>query len=176
MDVGGDHYRASGGVHRVPLSEVTGSLYLCGLDVVGPDPAALLEHLQADTIVCLQTDAELDRRYPDYLAWLADPEPFEAIRLPVEDHQIAGDDPMESLIDAIVGRLRHGDGVVVHCGAGWGRSGLVGALVLVGLGRETETALRAIRDARPAAGPQSSDQDLQLERLAVRVRDRVALS
>lgn len=175
MDVGGDHYRASGGVHRVSLSEVAGSLYLCGLDAVGPDPAALLEHLQADTLVCLQADTEIERRFPDYRAWLADPEPFEAIRLPIEDHQVADDDPMESLIDAIVSRLDHGDGVVVHCGAGWGRSGLVGALILVALGREIETALRDIREARPAAGPQSSDQDLQLERLAGPVRDRVAL-
>ena len=89
-----------------------------------PDAAALLGHVGAETMVCLQTDAEIDWRYPPYLEWLADPEPHEALRLPIEDHLVAPDGLMTSLIEAIVDRLD--GGAVSSCGLvgtpdSWGR-------------------------------------------------------
>ena len=127
MEIGGDRYRTVGGVHRIPIDGVSGMLVLAGLEAVGPDAAALLGHVGAETMVCLQTDAEIDRRYPPYLEWLADPEPHEALRLPIEDHLVAPDGPMTSLIEAIVDRLD--GGAVSSCTAGlvgdvpdsWGR-------------------------------------------------------
>ena len=166
VEIGGDRYRTVGGVHRIPIDGVSGMLVLAGLEAVGPDAAALLGHVGAETMVCLQTDAEIDRRYPPYLEWLADPEPHEALRLPIEDHLVAPDGPMASLVKAIVDRISGGGGVVVHCGAGWGRAGLVGALVLVAYGATVTEALDRVRAARPAAGPQSDEQDQQLIRLA----------
>lgn len=165
VDIGGDRYRSVGGVHQVPLGGVPGALILTGLDAVGPDPAALLEHVGAHTIVCLQTDAELTRRFPNYLDWLRHPEPYEAVRAQIEDHLILDDRDMLSLIRAVVRRLTRGEGVLVHCGAGWGRAGLVAALVLVAFGSEVDEALERVRSARPAAGPQSTEQQDQLLRL-----------
>lgn len=159
----------------VPLGTVPGGLYLCGVDAVGPDPAVILEHLDAETVVCLQTDVEIERRYPDYRVWLADPAPYEALHLPMENQHVAADGPMASLIDAVVARLQRGESVVVHCGAGWGRAGLVGALVLVALGSDPDRAVQVIRSARPAAGRHSVAQTRQLERLTTVVRDHVAL-
>ncbi len=69
-------------------------------------------------------------------------------------------------LEAVDNRLDGGGGVVVHCGAGWGRAGLVGALVLVAYGATVTEALDRVRAARPAAGPQSDEQDQQLIRLA----------
>ncbi|MEM9203343.1 MAG: tyrosine-protein phosphatase [Actinomycetota bacterium] len=166
MDIGGDRYRTVGGVHQVPLGGVSGALMLCGLDAIGPDPEALLDHVGAQTVVCLQTDAEISRRFPDYLAWLRLPAPAEVMRAPIEDHLVIDDRDMASLVRAIVRRLGRGEGVVVHCGAGWGRAGLVAALVLVAYGSGVDDALARVRAARPAAGPQSVDQNDQLTRLA----------
>ncbi|MEO0495546.1 MAG: hypothetical protein AAF081_19230 [Actinomycetota bacterium] len=173
MEIGGERYRMAGGVHRIPIDDVPGSLVLAGLEAVGPDAAALLDHVGADTLVCLQTDAEIERRYPSYLRWLQDPEPHEALRLPIEDHLVAPDGPMTSLIEAVVDRIERGESVVVHCGAGWGRAGLVGALVLIAHGAAVLEALDRIRAARPAAGPQSEEQHQQLARLAPRFNDAV---
>lgn len=160
----------------MPIDGVPGALVLAGLDAVGPDAAALLDHVGAETLVCLQTDAEIERRYPSYLRWLTEPDPHEALRLPIEDHLVPADGPMLSLIEAIVDRLERGEGVVVHCGAGWGRAGLVGALVLVAHGATVEESLDRVRAARPAAGPQSGDQHQQLARLAPRLNEQVTTS
>lgn len=166
VDIGGDRYRSVGGVHQIPLGGVSGALILAGLDAVGPDAPALLEQVGAQTIVCLQTDAEIERRFPDYLEWLRHPEPYEAVRAQIEDHLVIDDRDMASLIRAVVRRLVRGESVVVHCGAGWGRAGLVAALVLVGFGSGVDDALARVRSARPAAGPQSIEQHDQLARLA----------
>ena len=78
-----------------------------------------------------------------------------------------------SLIEAISDRLERAESVVVHCGAGWGRAGLVAALVLVAHGTTVPEALDQVRAARPAAGPQSEEQHQQLARLAPRVFDQI---
>ncbi len=56
--------------------------------------------------------------------------------------------------------------VVVHCGAGWGRAGVVAVLVMCAAGATVPDARRDLRVARPAAGPQSAEQDAQVGRLA----------
>ena len=172
MDVGDQRWAHVGSVHRVPVRDVRGGLHLCGLDVVGPDPAAVLDHVNARFLVCLQTDEEIRRRYPDYLGWLADPTPHEALWLPTEDHLVTDDGAVEGLVGEVHGRLRSGANVVVHCGAGWGRAGVVAVLVMVASGATTDDALRDLRRARPAAGPQSPEQDAQVERLAARLTRR----
>ena len=152
------------------MLDTTGDLHLCGLEVVGPDPGAVLDHVAASTLVCLQTDDEIRRRYPDYLEWLADPDPHEAIRLPTDDHLVASDERVVELVADVLGRLRSNQNVLVHCGAGWGRAGLLAVLVMVAAGSTVKASLRDLRAARPAAGPQSVEQDEQITRLAGRLR------
>jgi len=55
--------------------------------------------------------------------------------------------------------------VLLHCGGGYGRTGVVAVQALVALGRGFEDSLVAVRAARPACGPQSDAQDEQLRRL-----------
>lgn len=175
MDVGGNRYGMVGGVHRIPVRDLPGALHLCGLDPIGTDPVVLLDHIGARTVVCLQTDAEIERRFPAYLDWLADPGEYEVVRVPIEDHLVAPDASMEALVRSTVARLRGGTGVVVHCGAGWGRAGLLAALIMTANGTGVEDTLRDLRAARPAAGPQSTEQRDQLDRLAPGLADRVAV-
>jgi rhodanese/phosphatase family protein len=174
MDIGGERYATVGRVHAIPVAGVEGTLIVCGLDAIGPDPAGLLSVVEGDVVVCLQTDAELDRRFPDYPAWLADPLPHEAIRLPTEDHMVTDDRLVEALVVDLHFRLTRGERVVVHCGAGWGRAGVVAVLTMCAAGATVGDALRDLRAARPAAGPQSADQDGQVERLASLVRAAAA--
>ena len=170
MDIGGDAFRHRGGVHVIPVADVPGTLVLCGLDAIGPDPAGLLTVVEGDLAVCLQTDDELLRRYPEYPAWLSAPDPHEALRLPTPDHMVAADEAVVALVIDLHQRLAGGQRVVVHCGAGWGRAGVIATLVMCTAGAEIDVALRDLRAARPAAGPQSADQDAQIERLAPGLR------
>ncbi|MEZ5168464.1 MAG: tyrosine-protein phosphatase [Acidimicrobiales bacterium] len=169
MEIGGPRYAAVGGVHAVPVRRVPGTLILCGLEAIGRDPVALLSTIDGDTVVCLQTDAEIERRHPDYLSWLAAPEPHDVLRLPTEDHLVSADDRVADLVATVHGRLTAGRRVVVHCGAGWGRAGVIAVLVMCAAGATVDDALTDLRSARPAAGPQSEAQDAQVRRLAPQV-------
>lgn len=173
MEIGGTSYARVGGVHAIPVAVVPGTLILCGLDAIGPDPAALMRAIDGHVAVCLQTDIEIERRFPDYLLWLANPAPSSAIRLPTEDHMVTDDDAVTDLTLDVYRRLEHGSRVVVHCGAGWGRAGLLAVLVMCAAGAEIDTALRDLRLARPAAGPQSAAQDLQIDRLTPSLRETI---
>ncbi|MEM7141960.1 MAG: hypothetical protein AAF548_13115 [Actinomycetota bacterium] len=173
MDIGGARYAAAGGVHAVPVADVAGTLILCGLDVVGPDPDGFLDAVEGDLIVCLQTALEIERRYPEYGIWLRGDGSERSIHLPTEDHMVTDDDAVADLVLDIHARLRNGARVAVHCGAGWGRAGVIAVLVMCAAGAEIDPALRDLRLARPAAGPQSAAQDLQVDRLAPRVRAAV---
>ncbi|GJM39268.1 MAG: hypothetical protein DHS20C19_26350 [Acidimicrobiales bacterium] len=173
MEIGGPHYASVGGVHAVPVSNVAGTLILCGLDAIGRDPEALVAAVEATAVVCLQTETEILRRYPDYLAWLAAPAPTNVIHLPTEDHLVTDDEAVADVVIDVHRRLSSGGRVVVHCGAGWGRAGVIAVLVMCASGAEVDTALRDLRLARPAAGPQSAAQDLQVDRIAPRVRDAI---
>lgn len=160
-------FSAAGSIHRVPLpAEVAGSLFATGFSVAGPNPAGALAEVEANTMVCLLTPDEIDRRYPDYARWLTASDPHDALHVAVDDQCVADDEVMLDLVGAVIRQVRDGRGVLTHCGAGLGRAGMVCILTLVGLGHDLESAMATVRRARPGAGPQSADQDQQLERLA----------
>lgn len=51
----------------------------------------------------------------------------------------------------ILGRLRAGERVVVHCKGGLGRAGMISARILIELGVPAELAITIVRRARPRA-------------------------
>ncbi len=166
MQVGAARYQMAGGIHRVPVPGADGNLHATAFAVTGPDPAAALEDVGAEVMVCLLTDAEIAMRYPDYPAWLADPAPYQAIHVPMVDQGVTGDEIIRELVDDINEHLDQGTGVLVHCGAGYGRAGIVCISVLTSRGMDLDQAVAAVRAARPAAGPQSHSQEAQITRLA----------
>jgi protein-tyrosine phosphatase len=62
------------------------------------------------------------------------------------------------LVNSLAERLRAGDSVAVHCRAGIGRSGLVGACVLGQLGVALDSAFAMLSRARGVAVPDSEAQ------------------
>lgn len=166
MQVGAARYQMAGGIHRIPVPGASGLLHAAAFAVTGPDPAAALEDVGAEVMVCLLTDSEIAMRFPDYPAWLADPAPHQAIHVPMVDQGVAGDDATRELVDDINRHLDQGTGVIVHCGAGYGRAGIVCISVLTSRGVDLDHAVAAVRAARPAAGPQSHSQEAQITRLA----------
>jgi hypothetical protein len=132
-----ESWSLDGGIHEVPLPQVGGRLWLCGKHVVGPDPDAALQRVEADTIVCLVEQHELADRYPNYVAWLSAAPPTRAVRFPI-----------------------------VHCGAGIGRAGTTAVAVLVLLGEPLDAALTQVRAHRPMAGPEGGMQMALVRALA----------
>ena len=156
----------AGGIHRIPVLGAIGHLHATAFAVTGPDPAAALEDAGAEVMVCLLTDSEIAMRFPDYFVWLADPTPHQAIHVPMVDQGVTGDDTIRDLVEDINQHLDRGTGVMVHCGAGYGRAGIVCISVLTSRGIDLDGAVAAVRAARPAAGPQSHSQEAQIARLA----------
>ncbi|MPY92977.1 MAG: hypothetical protein GEV08_07885 [Acidimicrobiia bacterium] len=155
-------------INLVPLpGSVRGRLYATGFTDVGPDPAGALAALPADTLLCLLTDHDVALRFPAFAAWLAEHGDGPVWRFPIEDGGVADEDEMLALVDDLVRRLRAGERVVAHCGAGIGRTSLVCGLALVALtGEPLADALASVRAARPGAGPENPEQRAHLERLA----------
>ncbi len=124
--------------------------------------------LAIHAIVCLAPDAELTRHSPDYaLALEAGEIPCEVWRLPIEDFGVPQD---ETALVALAHRageaLRSGQSLLVHCGAGIGRTGTVAAAVLLILGLDLDAALERVREA--GSGPERPCQREILTRIANR--------
>ncbi|HUZ10723.1 MAG TPA: hypothetical protein VMU76_11220 [Acidimicrobiales bacterium] len=153
-------------MNSVPLGDtVTGQLVLGSFTDVGPDPDGALALGGCDVLVSLIQDDEIKMRYPDYGDWLADAGD-RVIRLPIPDYGVTDDDKLMELVGQIVGIVGRGTSVLVHCGGGIGRAGVVATLVLVSLGWDLPDAAVHVRANRPGAGPDSPDQLAQLERVA----------
>ena len=153
-------------MHRFPVPHgVSGALLACAVDIVGPAPVAVMAEFEVDTVVCLMESEEVDRRFPTYAAWLTTAGPNRAIHAPAPDQGVVADGVAAAVAADVVARLEAGMTVLLHCGGGYGRTGVVAVQALVAFGMDLEDSLVAVRAARPACGPQSDAQDEQLRRL-----------
>jgi len=155
-----------GGVDEIALPEGPGRLWLCGKHVVGPDPEALLDRLGATVIVALNEPHELDDRYPDYVRWLRSSS--KAVWHPVPDLHAPTVAEAVALTDELRTRIRRGDQIVLHCGAGIGRAGTIAAALLVRMGLTLDEALARVATSRPMAGPEVGAQRDLLDALSQR--------
>ncbi len=155
-----------GGIDEVPLPAGPGRLSLCGKHVVGPDPEAALQRAGASVIVCLNEADELIDRYPLYLRWLAAHEPRRALWRPIPDLCAPRRDEAVELVGELGERLAAGEHLLVHCGAGFGRSGTLAVAVLMAQGLALGSALEQVARARPLAGPEAGAQRDLLHALA----------
>jgi protein-tyrosine phosphatase len=154
-----------GGIDEVPLpTALPGRLFLCGKHAIGPDHLALMDRVDATTVVCLNEMHELDDRYPEYTKWLRANLGTHAVHHPIPDMHAPTVDDLRGLIDDIHERLAAGEVVIVHCAGGIGRSGTVAVAVLLRAGVQIEDALITVRSNRPMAGPEvGAQQDVLRE-------------
>jgi protein-tyrosine phosphatase len=149
-----------GGIDRIPLpAGISGALWVCGKHAIGPDhERAIAETGGRATVVCLTEAHELDGRYADYLGWLRRHDGGRALWWPIHDLHAPTLDLMLPFVDDLVARLRRGDDLLIHCGAGIGRAGTTAVCVLLRLGVGRDDALATVGRHRPAAGPETGAQ------------------
>lgn len=153
----------------VPLGDATPGVVVCAsFSDVGPDPDEALARSGCDILVSLVRDEEIAMRFPHFASWLAEAGP-RAIRLPIPDWGTTDDRSLMGLVDQIVDLVVAGRNVLVHCGGGIGRAGVVTTLVLVSLGWALPDAAEHVRMSRPGAGPDSEEQHEQLQRLGLAI-------
>jgi protein-tyrosine phosphatase len=157
-----------GGIDEVPVPGVTGALWLAGKHFVGPDPDRALAAVGATTIVCLNQAGEFADRYPQYADWLATNRPERAVWVPIPDLHAPELEVAVALVDDLRVRLRAGERLILHCGAGIGRAGTMAAAVLIDLGSTLDEATARVAAHRPMAGPEAGAQRELLVQLAAR--------
>jgi protein-tyrosine phosphatase len=81
------------------------------------------------------------------------------ISFPIPDRGVPNNSvDFTNLIAALEQRLRSGESVAVHCRAGIGRSGLLGACVLSAFGIDPDSAFRMLSRARGVTVPDTDAQ------------------
>lgn len=148
-------------LRRVALPEAVGGLFLAAM----PGRAAPLRDFLAAAeaegighVLCLTGEDEVAQKSPDYAALLAAGGlPWTWRCHPIEDFGVPRDAAsFVACIAETAARLRAGGRVVLHCGAGIGRTGMAALCLLSALGLERGEAERRVRAA--GAFPETAEQ------------------
>ena len=149
--------------------DVAGRLYLHSLPGrVEPfdQCRAALERHGVTRVVSLLALDEIRRKSPDYAEAIGArtlPCAWEA--LPVPDFGVPADmDEFAALTRRLAEGVRAGERVLIHCGAGIGRTGLLAVCLLLALGLPLPEAAEAVRAA--GAGPETPGQRRWVEKFA----------
>jgi protein-tyrosine phosphatase len=120
--------------------------------LVRDDLLHLRDSLDVTVLVTLLEEFEMRKLAIPELLPVAKKLRLRSIWFPIPDVTAPSDlDATVALVEDIVGHMRRGETVVVHCRGGLGRSGTIAACVLVSLGRSPREAIRMVRRARPGA-------------------------
>ena len=116
-------------------------------------------------LVCLAPQDEIEKKSPEYAAAIeADEVPVGLRLFPIGDFEGPdSDDGFRELAQEVAAPLRSGDGVLIHCGAGIGRTGMVAIAILMVMGSPRAEAERRVRAA--GSGPERPAQEAALRRL-----------
>jgi protein-tyrosine phosphatase len=122
------------------------------------DEMAALSASGVGVLVCLLTAAEMEELDLSEEAAAAQRAGMLFRQHPIVDFGVPDRDSAADLVDELVGHLRTGVHIAVHCRAGIGRSSLIAGAVLVRLGAEPDTAWTTISTARGVTVPETDEQ------------------
>ncbi|HEX6392861.1 MAG TPA: protein-tyrosine phosphatase family protein [Acidimicrobiales bacterium] len=147
-----------GGVDEIPLPRgVGGRLWLCGKRFIAPNPERAMAYVDADAAVCLNEPHELEW-YPEYVEWLKAQPSERVIWRPIPDLHVPSRDDAVELLAEVRSRLDGGQSLLMHCGAGIGRTGTIAAGVLITMGESPAHAIARLRAHRSLCGPEAGAQ------------------
>lgn len=86
---------------------------------------------------------------------------FSYIHVPIDDMGIPYTSEIDRFVVFVETVKKSGKGVVVHCGAGIGRTGMMLACYLVSQGESTQSAIETVRRKRPGS-IETTDQELAI--------------
>lgn len=113
---------------------------------------------QINLVLCLAPLHEVRRKSPQYAVKLEKGQfPFPVEFFPVEDYGVPNNiGELVRVAEDAATRLKRGEHIVIHCGAGMGRTGMVAICVLQALGLPLEEATARVR--RAGSGPETDAQ------------------
>jgi protein-tyrosine phosphatase len=151
------------------LDGITGHLFITQMPGRTGDwegDLKVLNDTHPDVVVCLTPLDEIQQESPGYAnAITFDKFGWDQVMLPIPDFGLPDDrDAYLRLVLATADQLREGQRVVVHCGAGIGRSGTFAMCVLIALGLPIYAAEERVRAV--GSGPETEGQHELVEWVA----------
>jgi len=141
---------------------------------VTTDLTALRDSFDAKHLVTLMEAHELERYGIADIFDVARAVGLVPHHVPIVDGSVPSSvEAMIDLVDDVVGALRRGECVVVHCLGGLGRTGTTAAACLVGRGLDADAAIAVVRHAR-AGTVENERQERFVHAFAARARGRWA--
>jgi len=109
-------------------------------------------------VVSLASDQEIEEKSPDFArAIKAGTFVTNRISFPIEDFGIPSDrNAFLELSNDLAAAVKNGEKILIHCGAGIGRTGTLATSVLMSLGIDSQTAIQLVRAA--GSEPETKDQ------------------
>jgi protein-tyrosine phosphatase len=125
-----------------------------------------LERLGIGLILCLAPLDEIHTKSPSYGVAIEKGEASgEILPFPIQDYEGPPDDEgFLHMAKEVARALQSGKSVLIHCGAGIGRSGAAAIAVLLALGEAATEARRMVSEA--GSWPERPSQEAALRRLA----------
>ncbi|HID10788.1 MAG TPA: phosphatase [Candidatus Latescibacteria bacterium] len=141
--------------------EVLGRLFLHsmpGRNEPFEDAQEEIERQGITRVVCLTPREEIRSKSPSYYSALeSDSLPWTHTEFPIPNYGVPQDEEaFLNLIRSIAHHLRKGERVLIHCGAGYGRTGMVAICVLMALGLGKDEAEERVKSAN--SSPETQEQ------------------